>query len=201
MKLAGETPTLLQRPKRSDARRNFDKLLSAARDAFNEDGTDASLEDIARRAGVGIGTLYRNFPTRQALLEAAYVQEVEAMARGAADVADLPPWDALVTWLERFVEYAATKRVIGEALVAYLDADAPVLQMCRAVLLEAGEPLVRRAQAAGVVRPDTDFLDIARMVGGIATIRNAEPEQIERIMAMALDGIRGSGGRAVGSQR
>lgn len=182
--------SLLKRPKRADARRNYDKLLAAAREAFQQDGPDASLEDIARRADVGIGTLYRNFPTRQALLEAAYVQEVEAMARRASDVADLPPWDALVTWLERFVDYAATKRVIGEALVAYLDDDAPVLQLCRAALSNAGEPLVKRAQDAGVVRQDTNFIDIARMVGGIATIRNADQAQIDRIMAMALDGIR-----------
>lgn len=184
--------SLLPRPKRADARRNYDKLLAAARQAFQEDGADASLEDIARRADVGIGTLYRNFPTRQALLEAAYVHEVEAMAQTAADVADLEPWDALVAWLEKFVDYAATKRVIGEALVAYLDADAEVLSLCRTALLEAGEPLVLRAQQAGVVREDTNFLDIARMVGGIATIRNADQAQIDRIMGMALDGIKPS---------
>src|SRR5262245_58081531 len=89
---------LARRPKRADARRNYEKLVVAAREAFAEDGTAASLEDIARRAGVGIGTLYRHFPTRQDLLEAAYVEEVEAISRSAEDLAELPPWEALVVW-------------------------------------------------------------------------------------------------------
>src|SRR5438270_13729060 len=101
---------LRPRPQRADARRNYEKLISAAREAFAEDGTSASLEDIARRAQVGIGTLYRHFPTRQDLLEAAYVDEVEAICRSAGDLAGLPPWDALVAWLHRFVRFAATKR-------------------------------------------------------------------------------------------
>src|SRR5690606_11784928 len=86
----------VQRPLRADARRNFDALLDAARTAFAEDGTGASLEDIARRAGVGIGTLYRNFPRRQDLFEAVFVGEVEELCRAADDAAQLPPWDGLV---------------------------------------------------------------------------------------------------------
>src|ERR1700734_1041018 len=93
------------RPKRADALRNYDKLIAAARDAFAQDGVSTSLEEIARRAGVGIGTLYRHFPNRQALLEAVYVDEVEALCRSAADHAELPPWEALVGWLHRFVAY------------------------------------------------------------------------------------------------
>src|SRR4029077_12169375 len=88
-----------QRPKRADALANREKLVAAARALFAEKGTSAPLEDVAERAGVGIGTLYRHFPTRQALLEAVYVDEVEAMARAAADLAELPPWDALSLWL------------------------------------------------------------------------------------------------------
>src|SRR3954447_5551640 len=87
--------SLPERPKRADAARNYDKLLAAARDAFTADGVAASLEDIARRAGVGIGTLYRHFPSRQALLEAVYVDEVEAICRAADDLEGLEPWDAL----------------------------------------------------------------------------------------------------------
>src|SRR3954468_7432731 len=83
-----------RRPHRADARRNFDALLVAARDAFAEHGTDASLEDIARHAGVGIGTLYRNFPTRQNLLEAVSVGEIQELCQAARDVADLEPWEA-----------------------------------------------------------------------------------------------------------
>lgn len=181
---------LLHRPKRADALRNYEKLVTAARTAFSEDGADASLEDIARRAEVGIGTLYRNFPTRQALLEATYVEEVESMAKRAAEVAGLDPWDSLRTWLEGFVEYAATKRAIAEELVAYLDADAELFQLCRQVLFAAGEPLLERAQEAGVVRPDVSFTELVRLAGGIALIRNSDADEIGRILAIALDGLR-----------
>src|SRR3954470_2004938 len=118
------TPELLVRPKRADARRNYDQLIAAARKAFTEKDRSASLEDIARRAGVGIGTLYRHFPTRAALIEAVYVEEVEALARSAADTAELEPWDALVAWFRRFVRYALTKRVLAEELVATMGKDA-----------------------------------------------------------------------------
>jgi AcrR family transcriptional regulator len=187
-----QTPAseLLPRPKRADARRNYDKLLVAAREAFGQDGAEASLEDIARRAGVGIGTLYRNFPTRQALLEAAYVGEVEAISARAAELAGLDPWDALVSWLWSFVDYAATKKAIGEELMKYIDADSEVLLGCRTALTAAGGPLLRRAQEAGVVRADASFIDVARMVGGIATISTADAEQIRRIFDIAIDGLR-----------
>src|SRR5476651_696805 len=112
-----ETLTHLQPPKRADARRNYEQLIEAARGVFAEAGSNASLEEIARRAGVGIGTLYRHFPTRQALLEAVYVDEVEAMARAAADLTELPPWDALSQWLHQYVRFAATKRALNEALM------------------------------------------------------------------------------------
>jgi AcrR family transcriptional regulator len=179
-----------RRPKRADARRNYDKLLVAAADAFTEDGPDASLEDIARRAGVGIGTLYRNFPTRHALLEAVYVDEVEEMSRSAEDLADLDPWEALATWLRRFVRYANTKRALTNEMLATVDRDAEVFVACRTAITSAGEMLLRRAQDAGVVRRDTNFTDVGRMVGGIAAIPTADQEQIDRILDMALDGLR-----------
>jgi AcrR family transcriptional regulator len=185
-----DTPAPSQRPLRADAQRNRDKLITAARDVFAEDGAAASLDDIARRAGVGIGTLYRHFPTRHALLEAVYVDEFEAMAGSAARLDELEPWDALATWLRQFVRYAATKRALAEELLAYIDMDAEVFKQSRAAISGAGEPLLARAQAAGVVRPDADFNDISRMVGGIAAIRAADPEQIDRILELALDGLR-----------
>jgi AcrR family transcriptional regulator len=194
MPTADETAPLLtvhvQRPNRVDARRNFDALLEAARDAFGEQGNAASLEDIARRADVGIGTLYRHFATRQDLLEAVYIDEVEEMSRAAADLTDLEPWDALVTWLHQFVRYAATKRALADEMMATIDQDAEVFVACRTAITEAGSMLLRRAQEAGVVRPDTNFTDIGRMVAGIAGIRTAEPEQIDRILDVALDGLR-----------
>jgi len=181
---------LAQRPKRADALRNYEKLIAAARDAFAEGGTSTSLEEIARRAQVGIGTLYRNFPTRQDLLEAVYVGEVEALCRSAADLADLPPWDALIAWLHRFVDYLATKRALAEDLLAYLGRDAEFFRGCRAAFYTAGEPLLERAQAARVARTDTNFDEVIQMVSGIAKISTAQPEQIERILDMALDGLR-----------
>jgi AcrR family transcriptional regulator len=179
----------LQRPKRADARRNHDALVAAARAAFTENGTSAPLEDIAERAGVGIGTLYRHFPTRQALLEAVYVDEVEAMGQAALDLSELPPWDALSQWLQQFAGFAATKRALAEALLEAAP-DSDVLVACRAAITDAGEALVERAQRAGVVRTDTNFLDVVRMVSGIAMVPAADPEQTERLLGLALDGLR-----------
>src|SRR4051812_43676824 len=104
------------KPKRADARRNYEKLLAAARDAFTEDGSAASLEDIARRAGVGIGTLYRHFPTRQALLEAVYLDEVDALCHSATAFSEQEPWEALAAWLHRLVAYVATKQALADEL-------------------------------------------------------------------------------------
>jgi AcrR family transcriptional regulator len=181
--------SLRPRPKRADARRNYDKVLAAARDAFAEGGTSASLEEIARGAEVGIGTLYRHFPSRQALLEAVYVDEVEDLARSAADLKDLPPWDALVGWLHRFVRYLATKQALAAELLDYVDRDAPLFQSCRTAMFAAGEPLLGRAQEAQVVRPDIDLAAIIQMVGGIAKIQ-ASGAQIDHILDVALDGLR-----------
>jgi AcrR family transcriptional regulator len=183
-------PQRPQRPQRADAQRNYEKLLAAAREAFAADGTSATLDDIARRAGVGIATLYRHFPTRQHLLEAVYVDEFEAMARKAAGLAELPPWDALDTWLHEFVRYAATKRALAEEMLAYIDSDADVFRASRAAITNAGDALLQRAQKAGVARPDANFADVGRMVGGIAAIRGTDPAQIERMLDIVLDGLR-----------
>ena len=178
------------RPMRADARRNYEKVVAAAREAFAEGGASTSLEEIARRAGVGIGTLYRHFPSRQALLEAVYVGEVQELCRTASELEELEPWDALVAWLHRFVEYLGTKQALAAELLDYVDRDATVFRDSRAALFAAGEPLLERAQAAGAVRPDIDLGEIIQMVGGIAKISAAEPAQIERILAVALDGLR-----------
>jgi AcrR family transcriptional regulator len=181
--------TLIQRPKRADARRNYDKLLAAARAAFTEADTEASLEDIARRAGVGIGTLYRHFPTRRNLIEAVYVDEVEALSRSARDVADLPPWDALHAWLRRFVEYVATKHALADELFAE-GGDSDVFASCRIVMYDSGRPLLERAQDAGAVRADVDITDVLHLVGGISKISTPDPGQTDRILDVALDGLR-----------
>jgi AcrR family transcriptional regulator len=178
-----------QRAQRADARANHDKLVAAARALFSEKGTSAPLEEVAERAGVGIGTLYRHFPTRQALLEAVYVDEVEAMARAAAELEALPPWDALSQWLHQYLGFAATKRALNEALME-TDPNSNVLLTCRTAIVGAGTTLVERAQHAGVVRNDTTFTDIVRMVGAIALVPTEDPEQTKRLLELALDGLR-----------
>ena len=184
-----DVTALSQRPQRADARRNYEKVVTAAREAFAEGGASTSLEEIARRAQVGIGTLYRHFPTRQHLLEAVYLDEVEAICRSAADLADLAPWDALVAWLRQFVGFAATKRALAQEMLATIGSDAEVFRTCRGAIATAGDGLLERAQAAGSVRPDANFTDIGRLLGGIASIQS-DPEQIERILDIVLDGLR-----------
>ena len=184
------TEPLLTRPKRADARRNYEKVLAAAREAFAEGGESTALEEIARRARVGIGTLYRHFPNRQALLEALYLGEVEDVCRSAAELDGADPWEALSGWFERFIGYIATKQALAHELLNYLDADAPLFKVCRASLFEAGEPLLRRAQEASVVRPDVGIAEVIQMVMGIAKIPAADPTQNQHILRIALDGLR-----------
>jgi len=185
------TEPLLVRPKRADARRNYDKVLAAAREAFAEGGESTALEEIARRAGVGIGTLYRHFPNRQALLEALYLGEVEEICRSAAvQLDDEDPWEALNGWFERFIGYVATKHALAAELLNYLDRDAALFKSCRTSLFAAGEPLLRRAQEAGAVRPDVEIGHVIQMVMGIAKIPAADPAQTRHILRVALDGLR-----------
>src|ERR1035437_6165829 len=125
---------LLRKPKRADARRNYEKVVAAAREAFAERGDATSLEEIARRAEVGIGTLYRNFPSRQALLEAVYVDEVDDLCRSAGELDGLAPWEAFAAWVDRLVGYLVTKQALAQELLEYFDRDAPLFRTCRASL-------------------------------------------------------------------
>jgi AcrR family transcriptional regulator len=184
------TQTFPTRPKRADARRNYEKVLAAAREAFAEGGESTALEQIARRAGVGIGTLYRHFPNRQALLEALYVDELEDLCRSAAELDDADPWEALSSWFERFIGYIATKQALANELLNYMDRDAPLFKSSRAALFEAGEPLLERAQEAGVVRPDVGIAEVIQMVMGIGKIPTGDPAQKQQILRIALDGLR-----------
>jgi AcrR family transcriptional regulator len=187
-----DTPaqTLLTRPKRADARRNYEKVLAAAREAFAEGGESTALEEIARRAGVGIGTLYRHFPNRQALLEALYIGEVEEVCRSAAELDGADPWEDLSGWFAGFSGYLATKRALAHELLNYMDQDASLFQVCRESLFAAGEPLLRRAQEAGVVRQDVTIAEVIQLVAGIGKIPSSDPAQIEHILRIALDGLR-----------
>ncbi|WP_249009672.1 TetR/AcrR family transcriptional regulator [Conexibacter sp. DBS9H8] len=185
---ATDTPT--PRPLRADAHRNREAILAAARAAFTETGASTALEAIARRAGVGIGTLYRHFPTRPALLEAVYVDEVRQLARAAAELETLPPWPALEAWLRRLCAYLVTKHALAAELLDHLDRGADVFASCRAELFAAGTPLIERARAAGAVRTDVELADIVQMVGAIAKIPSDDPDSVGRILTVALDGLR-----------
>jgi AcrR family transcriptional regulator len=184
------------RPLRADARRNRDQLVAAARAAFTERGSEASLEDIARRAGVGVGTLYRHFPNRAALVEAVYVEEVEALCRSAGAVTGDSSWDALVHWFDRFVDYVATKRALIDEMVATIGQEAQVFRTCHDAIFAAGQPLLDAAKRDGFVRADVEFLDVIRMVSGITMIKNAAPTEVRRVLAVALDGLRYCAGDA-----
>lgn len=184
------TESLLQRPKRADARRNYDRLIEAARSAFGELGGSASLEEIARRADVGIGTLYRHFPTRTDLIQAVYVEEVEALAKSAEGVAGDDAWADLVSWLYGFVGYMATKQALADELFAIAEHNADVFANCKASLHGAGQPLLDRAKTAGAVRDDVQIEDVVRMVGAIAKMPAASEDDIRRVLDIALDGLR-----------
>ncbi|MER6226305.1 TetR/AcrR family transcriptional regulator [Streptomyces sp. 900105755] len=175
-----------RRPHRKDAARNYDALVTAARQAFAERGADVSLEDVARRAGVGIGTLYRNFPTRRDLFESVYADEVNALCRAAVDLAGLEPWEALRAWLDRFTGYMVTKRAVREAL----NDESEIFQACRDSMYAAGGPLLERAQKAGVVRTDMEIGDLLRMVSGITATAFDDDAQRDRVLGIALDGVR-----------
>jgi len=158
----------------------------AARDVFAENGTDASLEDIARRANVGIGTLYRNFPTRQDLLEAVYAGEVEELCLGAQAVAELEPWDAFTTWLDSFARYVPTKL----ALLQALNKDSEVFRACKSAMLTSALPIFERAQQSGAVRKDVSLDDVTRMISGMVASTYADDDQRQRVIGIALDGLR-----------
>ncbi|MFF1905173.1 TetR/AcrR family transcriptional regulator [Kitasatospora sp. NPDC058218] len=176
-----------QRPRRADAARNFDALLVAAREAFAEHGAEASLEDIARRAGVGIGTLYRNFPTRRHLFETVYANEVNELSLAARELSDESPWEALAGWLRRFVAYTLTKRAIREALEGE---ESDIFLACRQSMYDAAAPLLRRAQDAGAVRADMSVDDLLRLVSGVSSVAFPEEGQRDRVLGIALDGVR-----------
>jgi AcrR family transcriptional regulator len=180
-----------RRPLRADAQRNYDRLIESARETFTELGGDAPLEEIARRAGVGIGTLYRHFPNRLDLLETVYREDVDRLAAlGRSLVEDLPPWDAMEAWLQEFSAYAMTKRILLQEIVAVAGKDAAVFTHSRAVITETAELVIGGAQRAGVVRGDIEVIDVTRLVGGCTMMPGSDAEQQRRMLRLVLDGLR-----------
>jgi AcrR family transcriptional regulator len=180
---------------RADARRNYERLLAAAAAEFAEHGGDeVSLEQIARRAGVGIGTLYRHFPSRLALLEAVYLDQVEALRARADELAGTgDPAAALSDWLRALVAFSATKRRLTQAMLATASSGSELMSSCGAVLHGAAEQLLARAQQAGAVRPDVQAKDMIRLVHGVSMVTEAapaDPGQTGRLLGLVLDGLR-----------
>ena len=195
--ISGSSLTATNRPLRADARRNVDRLIAAARDAFAQHGPEASLDDIARSAGVGSGTLYRHFPTRLALLEAVYRDNVARLAaEGDRLRATLPPGEALIAWLGEFVGYVAIKRGLATALTRGLGHDTDVFAQCHAVMSRTGDALLADAKAAGAIRPDVPLTDLLRLAGAIGAAADNSPEGpalSARLLRLALEGVRPGG--------
>ena len=185
-------------PKRADARRNYDRLLAAAAAAFAEHGADdVSLEEIARRAGVGIGTLYRHFPARQALLEAVYKDQVDALDVLAAKLLTAEsPGAALADWMRAFIAFGRTKRSLSSALVATIGKDSELISACSMILRGRTDQILRRAQDAGEARPGVQAADILRLTHGLIMATDAapaDPEQQDRLLSLVIDGVLGRG--------
>jgi AcrR family transcriptional regulator len=181
------------KPLRKDAARNREKLLAAAVVLFAERGTEGSLEEVAKRAGVGIGTLYRHFPTRDALVEAAYRNEV-AQLRAAADelLAEQPADAALEAWMARFVEYASAKRGMRDALHSIAGGGSDLFAETRGQVTEAVAVLLEAGAEAGTLRRDVEAEDVLRAMGAIWMVADGDDfsEQAMRILRLVLDGLR-----------
>ena len=179
------------RPMRADARRNYERLLAAAREVFAAEGDGASMEAVARKAEVGVGTLYRHFPKRIDLVEAVYTTDVDELV-GAADesIATLEPWPSVVAFLEAFVRYAQSKRTFLNELREAFEAHPDLKLKSRDRIDEATERVIRRAQNAGVVRSDVDGADVTQLLGPMCTSPTITREQTARLLPMILEGLR-----------
>jgi AcrR family transcriptional regulator len=178
------------RPMRADARRNYERLVVAARKVFTEEGGQASMEAIAREAGVGVGTLYRHFPKRIDVVEAVYRTDVEELLQTAERVVtELEPWSAVVAFLEAFVRYAQGKRTFLNELHEAFEKNPNLRSQCRESIDSAMNLVFSRAQRAGVVRADVDGSDIMQLVGPMCTSATLSADQCTRLLATILDGL------------
>jgi AcrR family transcriptional regulator len=187
--MTAETPA---RSLRADAQRNRDKLLTAATEAFAQEGEDVALESIAARACVGIGTLYRHFPSREVLVAAAYRSEVDSLCAAASELlASLPADQALRAWAERFADYIATKRAMGDALRAAAGSDSPLFAETKARIVGALRLLLDGGATSGTLRADVDPMDVMRVIHGIWYLPDG-PEwraHVGRMLDLVIDGL------------
>ncbi|MBS1874925.1 MAG: TetR/AcrR family transcriptional regulator [Acidobacteria bacterium] len=181
------------RKPRADAERNRDRILEVAKDAFTQLGAEASLDDIARQAGVGAGTLYRHFPSREALIEAVYRTEMAKLAASARSLSGtLPPPDALRAWLLLFVDGIATKKVIAPVLNTLVGGASQIFESSREQIWEAIRLLVKRAIKSGDIRDDLDPLDLLRALIGVSNVATGPDWQqsAKRLVDILITGSR-----------
>ncbi len=181
------------RPQRADARRNRERLVGVASDAFAEHGVDASLEEIARQTGVGIGTLHRHFPNRDALLEEVFRRNVDQLAEGATTLLEtMTPGDALAEWMQRFVAYVAAKKGLAAHLKTVVSADSDVFAYSHERIHDTVRRLVHAAVDAGDIRADVDPADLLRALSGVCLMADNPgwQDQACRISALLMDGLR-----------
>jgi AcrR family transcriptional regulator len=169
--MAKKPPQPAIRKPRTDAQRNRERILEVAKEAFTQSGANASLDDIAKQAGFGPGTLYRHFPTREELIEAVYRTEVEKLAAAERTFAEtMPPLEALRAWMLLFVDYIATKKIIAAALNSLIGGPSKIFEASYAQVWEAIRALVKRAVKSGDIRKDLDPIDLLRALIGVANV-------------------------------
>lgn len=190
MRKDSQTPA--RRP-RSDAQRNRSRILEVAKDSFTRHGGDASLDEIAKQAGVGPGTLYRHFPTRGALLEAVYRTEVEKLAAaGPRFSAELPPLEALRAWMLLFIDYMAAKHIIAPALKNIVGGPDKLYEDSRSLMQQAIDELVSRAKKSGDLKKNVHASDLLRAVVGVSYVGLGDDWQksARRLVDILLAGSR-----------
>ena len=184
---------LRRRKPRTDAQRNRQRILEVAKEAFSRSGANSSLDDIAKHAGVGAGTLYRHFPTREALLEAVYRTEVEKLAAAERQfVQNMPPIEALRAWMLLFVDYIATKKIIAPALNKLVGGPSKMFEASGAQIKGAIHALVERAIESGDLRPDLDPFDLLRALIGVSNVASGPDWQqsARRLVDILITGSR-----------
>jgi AcrR family transcriptional regulator len=183
---------------RADARQNRARLISAATAAFAEKGADAPLEDIARRAGVGIGTLYRHFPSRLDLQAAVFRTQVRTVCeQGDALLATDDPAQAFAAWIRVLAGYLVTKRGLSRALIDAVGVESELMTSCWMTMRETTERLLDSAQRAGAIRSDVTDTDVMRLIHGVTVSSERDPERTDLLLSVMLDGLaaQNSGGR------
>jgi AcrR family transcriptional regulator len=176
---------------RADARQNHARLINAATMVFAEKGAAAPLEDIARRAGVGIGTLYRHFPTRLDLQAAVFRSQVGTVCgEGDALLETASPEQAFTAWVRSLSAYLVTKRGLSRALIEAVGVESELISSCWTTMRETTERLLANGQRDGVIRPDVDAMDVMRLVHGVTLSTEKAPERADMLLSVMLDGLR-----------